>query len=994
MSIDKDTKITGKEYWRSLDQIADSPEYRTFLEREFPEGASELRDYPSRRKFLTLMGASLAFAGLAGCRRPVEKVIPYVTQPEEIIPGKPQFYATTMPFGSSSFGLVVESHEGRPTKIEGNPLHPSTKGSSNSLIQSSILSLYDPDRAKTPRQGESEKSWQDFLNFWKNHSETFASNGGQNLAVISEEFSSPTLDRLAEEFKSSYPNSTWVPFEPVNDENIISGIEAATNKKLRPVYDFSNVDVVLSLDSDFLLTESDNISNSKSFSSARNIEDENGKMNRLYIVESTFSTTGSMADHRLRLNSGRIGAFTLAVAAELVKKGLRISGYDESVAQEISGFNPEWIEAVAEDLINSKSRNILIAGRKQPAAVHTLVCAINSALGNNGNTIRYYDVSKFSLSNSEKYSNLNTSIDSGDINTLVIIGGNPVYNAPSDFDFKGILSKVSNVIHFSTDFNETSIESNWHLPQSHYLESWGDARAIDGTSSTIQPMISPLFESKSISEFFGLLATGQENSGYELVRSTWQNLLSRNDFEKNWRKVLHDGIFENSSASPVNVNMYPNIIRDFLNTNPITDSIVDISNLELVFITSPSLYDGRYANNGWMQELSDPITKLTWDNAALLSPSTAEGLELKEEDLVLIEYKGKELQLPVVIVPGQADFTVAVEPGYGRTAAGRVGNNVGFDVNPLRTSEAWNIDSGVTLTKSEGKYLLSRTQNHHSMEGRPIVREADIEDYKHHPEFAEEMVEVPHEKSMWKEHSYDEGYQWGMTVDLNTCTGCNACTVACQSENNIPIVGKEQVRNGREMAWIRIDRYFTGDVDEPEMVHQPVGCQHCELAPCEQVCPVAATVHDEEGLNTMVYNRCIGTRYCSNNCPFKVRRFNFFNYTNDIPEIVKMAQNPDVTVRFRGVMEKCTFCVQRISRAKITAKNEDRVVKDGEVTTACQQTCPADAIVFGDINDPDSKVAKVKKQNRNYHMLKELNLKARNSYLAKIRNPNPKLKNA
>ena len=462
------------------------------------------------------------------------------------------------------------------------------------------------------------------------------------------------------------------------------------------------------------------------------------------------------------------------------------------------------------------------------------------------------------------------------------------------------------------------------------------------------------------------------------------------EFEKAWTKTLHDGLFSNIRSQKQTPKISASRIELALSKYQ-ADEELSATNLEIVFRESPAVYDGRFANHGWLQEMPDPVTKLAWDNAALISPGMAEELNLKNEDLIQIDYKGRKIEVPVWIMPGHADYSITLTLGYGRKSAGRIGNYVGFNAFRIRTSANPGFGAGAVISKTGKTYLLANTQDHGSMEGRPLVREAVIDEYKKHPEFAKEMVEHPPLKSLWDEHSYDEGYQWGMTIDLNACSGCNACVIACQSENNIPIVGKEQVRNGREMHWIRLDRYFSGDLSDPEMAYQPVACQHCENAPCEQVCPVSATVHDEEGLNVMAYNRCIGTRYCSNNCPYKVRRFNFFNYTNEYPEILKMAQNPDVTVRSRGVMEKCTFCTQRINAAKITTKNKDEMVQDGDVVAACQQSCPADAIVFGNINDPDSEVSKSKKSNRDYTMLGELNVKPRLTYLAKIRNPNPAL---
>lgn len=981
------SKLTGKTYWRSLNQLANTPEYREFLQREFPEGASEMKDGVTRRTFLSLMGASIAMAGLAGCRKPVERILPYVTAPENVIPGVPKHYATTMPLGNSSYGVLVESHEGRPTKIEGNELHPSTLGASNSWIQASILGLYDPDRSQNVINNMSRSDWSSFVAAWRARLEDFKQTGGEGLAVISEAFGSPTLARLAAKFRNEFPNATWVAYEPVSDENIYRGIELATGNRLQSMYDYGRADVILSLDSDFLRTESEQVTAVKGFANGRRIESEKDSMNRLYVAEGAYSLTGSVADHRLRVRTSEVPAFCAALVLELEKQGISVPGATNLSSFSNHSFDQKWLRVAASDLIDSRGRSLVVAGSRQPAEVHALVTAINDALGNTGSTISYRSLEDSEPPDSEAFAGLVGRMKDGEINDLVILGGNPIYNAPADLNFRNALDKVENSVHLSLYQDETSREVNWHIPQTHYLETWGDARAADGTLSVVQPLIAPLFAGKSIYEVAQFITTGEDLRGYDVVRETWAARFGSANFEKAWGRVLHDGLLKDSQSQPAQISVRSNGVNQAISTLSPADS----DGMELVFKLSPLVHDGRFANNGWLQETPAPITKLTWDNAALMSYSTAREHNLENGDMISLSVDGRSLELPIWIVPGQVDNSIVVELGYGRSRAGRVGNGAGFDAYRLRTVEALSYATGVQITKLNRKYELASAQDHGSMEGRPLIREATLEEYRNDPNFAPEMVEHPPAKSLWEEHSYEEGYQWGMAVDLTTCVGCGACSVACQSENNIPIVGKQQVINGREMHWIRIDRYFSGDLDEPEIAHQPVTCQHCENAPCEQVCPVAATVHDSEGLNLMVYNRCIGTRYCSNNCPYKVRRFNFFNYTKDMPEIIQMAMNPDVTVRFRGVMEKCTFCIQRISSAKIDAKLENRQIRDGEVKAACQQACPADAIAFGNINDPDSKVRKIKEQNRNYTMLSELNVQTRLTYLARIRNPHPKL---
>jgi len=982
--------LSGKEYWRSLGQLTDSPVFNDFLHREFPEGASELKSAVSRRQFLSLMGASIAFAGLASCRRPVEKIIPYVTAPENIIPGIPQYYATTMPMGLSAYGVLVESHEGRPTKIEGNEKHPSSRGAANAFMQASILGLYDPDRSDALQSGGNHRAWQDFVTFWRENVKKFETNQGAGLAVLSPSFSSPTLFRLYKLFQNKFPLAKWVAYEPVSDENILRGIEYICGEPVQPVYKFENAGVVLSLESDFLLNESENISTSKGFAAGRKVIHETDTMNRLYVVENNFSITGGMADHRLRLRSGQITSFAVALARYLRDAGSEIRLDADSYNFNSSEIPAKWVSEVGKDLLNHKGSCLVISGRRQPPEVHALVTAINMALGNLNKTIEFKKMPEAVLSSTSALTGLAEEIKQGRVNTLFMLGGNPAYNAPGDLEFGKILERVDTTIHLSPYADETSQKSDWHIPMTHFLEEWGDARAVDGTLSVIQPLIEPLFNGKSMIEVAELMVSGRDVRGYETVRETWQSILPKTEFEQAWQRVLHDGLLEGSVLSPVPVSIVVRDLSGLMSTRE-TQASVGSDNLEIVFQASSSVYDGRFSNNGWLQELPDPITKIAWDNVLQVSPALADKMNFKSGDMAELQYRGIAMKLPVWIQPGHAENSVTVTLGYGRNGIGRIADNTGFNVYPLRSSAHPDFDVDAKLIKTGDTYNLAVTQEHGSMEGRPLVREGTINEFRKNPEFAKEMVEHPPLRSLWEEHPYDKGYQWGMTIDLNSCTGCNACVIACQSENNIPIVGKEQISRGREMHWIRLDRYYAGDTEDPEMVIQPVACQQCENAPCEQVCPVQATSHDKEGLNVMTYNRCIGTRYCSNNCPYKVRRFNFFNYTKDYPEVIKMAQNPDVTVRSRGVMEKCTYCLQRISEAKINAKNEGRTLKDGEVRTACQQGCPTDAIVFGNILDPESEVVRMKNLPRDYTMLGELNVKTRTTYLAKLRNPNPAL---
>jgi len=997
----------SRSYWRSLAQIEDRPEFRAALEREFPEGASELPDGVTRREMMMLLGASLSLAGLAGCRRPVEEIVPYVNSPEEIVPGIPRYYATTMPFRRSAYGLIVESHEGRPTKIEGNPSHPSTLGGSSSLVQASVLGLYDPDRSQSVTQKGARKSWGDFVTAWGQLSEAHSADGGAGLAVLSESFSSPTLARLASELRARYPRLQWATYDAVSDENRLAGLRQAAGRDVDLMLRLDRAAVILALDADPLLTDPEMIRHARNFADGRRAGTSGGAMNRLYVVEGVYSLTGAMADHRLRLESRQIAPFLAALAARLAPTGAG------NATAELAGVDPRWLDALAKDLLANRGKGLIVAGERQPAAVHAAVCALNTSLGNTGTTVSYYETRDAALPSVSSLTSLVSAMTAGTVQTLIVLGGNPVFDAPADLDFASAMAKVPHSIALGHSVDETSSKAEWHIPRAHYLESWGDARAVGGTVSVVQPLILPLFGGRTAIEVLGMIVGGKDRPGYDIVRETWRPILGEGEFDRKWNRVLHDGLLPGSELPEVVPALSAPALAELARASGGEAG----GGLEVVFLPSPSLHDGRFANDGWLQELPDPLTKLTWDNPALVSPKTAEMLSIVNEDVIRLDYAGRSLELPVWILPGMADGVVALTLGYGRSRAGRIGSGVGFDAFKVRGSKAPGFDGGVRLAKRAGTYPLSATQDHGSMEGRPIVRESTVTELRSttapaaepenpqgegrapaagHPEgevgalgvFAEE----PEHFSLWKEHTYDQGPQWGMTIDLNSCIGCNACMTACQSENNIPVVGKIQVKRQREMHWVRVDRYFSGDPSgSPEVVFQPVPCMQCEDAPCEQVCPVAATVHDQQGLNVMVYNRCIGTRYCSNNCPYKVRRFNFFNYTKDTPDILKLAMNPDVTVRARGVMEKCTYCTQRINRAKIDAKLAGRELRDGDVKTACQQACPASAIEFGNLRDQSSRVVKAKADPRNYSLLEELNTKPRTTYLAKVRNPNPDL---
>ena len=969
---------SGREYWRSLDELAQTEDFQELLHREFPEQASELIDPVSRRNFLRLMGASLALGGLSGCTiQPAEKIVPYVRAPEDLIPGKPLYFATAFELGGAATGILVESHMGRPTHIEGNPEHPGSLGSADAPTLASILDLYDPDRAKAVTNAGRISSWPSFLQAFSADLDRQAMRSGAGLRILTQTVTSPTLGHQLHKALEAFPEARWHQYEAVNRDNVLAGGKLAYGDVVNTYYDFSKADVILSIDADFAVQGPGSIRYAKDFAAGRKKLGDGGGMNRLYAVESSPSATGSIADHRLAITTGQIEAFTLSLAQRL---GVAVSGGD---GIEFDGEG--WTEALARDLMSSRGRSIVIAGDQQAPEVHALAHAINESLGNVGTTVLHTDpLQPQPESQSESLADLVADMKADEVDMLVILGGNPAYDGPADLDFAGAMSQVGAVTYLGTYINETSARSHWHLPQSHYMEAWGDARAYDGTATIQQPLIEPLYSSRTALEIVAAINRQPGRPNLDLVREYWQANSTVPDFERFWQQSVHDGVIAGSAF----------VTRDHKIAGGVGVSgrfgkQVDEEGYELHVRPGALVWDGRFVNNGWLQETPDPITKLTWDNAALLSPATAERLGVSNEQVVQLSDGGRILSAPAWIVPGQADNVVSVTLGYGQDFDGRVGSGTGYNGYRLLTAGEWSSND-LKVNKTFDRIPLACTQDHHSMEGRHLVRHADLGDFEKHPTFAQEEGHVfPRDLTLIPDHEYN-GNAWGMAIDLNSCIGCNACSVACQSENNIPIVGKEQVLVGRELSWIRIDRYFT-DLDDPEIYHQPVPCQQCENAPCEVVCPVTATSHSAEGLNDMVYNRCVGTRYCSNNCPYKVRRFNFLQYADRETESLKLQKNPDVTVRARGVMEKCTYCVQRINSARIESKKSGTPIADGQIKTACQTACPTDCITFGDINDPKSEVGMQKASPRNYGILTELNTRPRTSYLARIRNPNPEI---
>jgi MoCo/4Fe-4S cofactor protein with predicted Tat translocation signal len=979
---------TGPEYWRSLEELAGSEDFQQALHREFPKGASEWLDTVSRRGFLKVMGASLGLAGMTGCvRLPLEPIVPYVRQPEGVIPGRPMFYASAVTLGGYASPVLVESHLGRPTKIEGNDLHPASQGGTDIFTQASLLGLYDPDRSQSVMSMGDQRSWQAFLGAVRGPLSAQKALKGAGIRILTPTISSPTLVDQLRNFLKIYPDAKWHVYEPVNRDNVLEGAKMAFGQPVETRYDFSKADVIVSLDADFLYAGfPGNTRYIRDFASRRN--PDSGNMNRLYVIESTPSSTGAKADHRLPMRASEIESFAgdLAYAAWL--QGKNTAKGDEGV--EKLGL------ALGRDLKESAGSSIVIAGDHQAPAVHDLVHNINQNLGNVGKTVFYSDpVDANPVNQTDSIKELVADMNGGKVDLLIILGGNPAYDAPADLNFADALksNKVPLRVHYGLYQNETAELCQWHVPATHELESWGDARAYDGTVSIIQPLIAPLYNGKSALEFVALLSGQADATGYDLTRAYWQKQHTGADFEQFWRKSLHDGWIQGTTFAPKSVSAKSAAA-------PLESKPADPSSIELNIRRDPTIYDGQFANNGWLQELPKPMNKLTWDNAVLMGPAMADRMGIKTIDVVELELNGKKVRGSVWIQVGHPDNSVTVFLGYGRKRAGRVGTGQGFDVYPLRTSANPWIATGLTVRKTGDKYGLASTQGYQSMDTpdgghRPQVRETTLEEYRKEPDFAKED-EVAPGLTLYKPYPYNkEDYAWGMTIDLNSCVGCNNCMVACQAENNIAVVGKEQCAIGRHMHWIRVDAYFQGDRDNPKAFFQPVPCMQCEDAPCEVVCPVGATNHTTEGLNDMVYNRCVGTRYCSNNCPYKVRRFNFLLFQDWETPQYKMMRNPDVSVRSRGVMEKCTYCVQRINERRIDAEREDRKINDGshqnELQTACQQSCPAGAIVFGNINDPNSKVSKLKAQSRNYSLLGELNTRPRTTYLAEIRNPNPEL---
>ena len=928
----------------------------------------------SRRRFLELMGASLALAGASGCtRQPPEFILPYVEPPEHAIPGRPRYYATAVPAFGGAEGVIVETHLGRPTKVEGNPAHPASLGAASVRSQASVLDLYDPDRAREVTYLGSTRTWDDFLSAFRLRIEPLRPRNGAGFRLLTETVCSPSLGAQIQAVLTAFPEAVWHQYEPAGDHSARAGAQLAFGRPLNCYFRLDHADVILALDSDFLACGRNSTRMARDFATRRR-QGNRLDMNRLYAVECTVSATGGKADHRLPVRYSEVESVARELTNALTSKG----------APPSSGKNSAWIVAAAQDLLAHRGRSAIIAGEQQSPVVHALAHQMNAALGNVGKTVNYTEPLEVRPEDEiESLRALMRDMDAGGVEVLLIVGGNPVYNAPADLAFAERLRKVKTAVHAGLHFDETSQLCDWHVPASHFFEEWSDSRAFDGTVTILQPMIEPLYETRSILALLDGIRQYPPRSSYEIVRAYWAGQHKGADFEAWWRKSVCDGLVADSAMPPIEPGLtawQPQAAAD------------QPGGPEVVFRPDPYIHDGSWSNNNWLQELPRPITKLTWDNAVHLSPTTARNLSLKNEDLVRLRCGARSVEGAVWISQGQPDDSVTVHLGFGRTRGGRAANGAGFNAYLLRTSDAMWAGAPLAIDKTGRTYRLATTQPQQEMAGRDLILENTPEGYRRDPDFVSRtQPEPPKDESLYPTWRYAE-HAWGMSIDLTACVNCNACVAACQAENNIPVVGKEEVLRHRAMHWIRIDTYYKGDPERPTLYYQPVPCMQCENAPCELVCPVQATNHSSEGLNDMVYNRCVGTRYCSNNCPYKVRRFNFFLFQDWVTESIKMQRNPDVSVRSRGVMEKCTYCVQRIREAEIRATTQDRRIREGEIQTACQQSCPTQAIVFGDINRPDSQVSRLKAEKLNYALLAELNTRPRTTYLAELRNPNPVLK--
>jgi MoCo/4Fe-4S cofactor protein with predicted Tat translocation signal len=995
----------GKKYWRSIDELADTPEFGELVAQEFPSQASEWIDPVSRRGFLKVMGASMALAGLAGCtKQPDEPIMPYVKAPEDLILGKPVYFASAFPFTTGAVPVLIKSDAYRPIKVDGNPEHPYVMGASDAITQATLLDMYDPDRSQKIFYRGDSRNWAQFLAAYRGMLAD-KKGSGQGLYFLTSTVTSPTLAAQWQQAQKNYPQAKLVQYDPMNRDNHYAAAKQAFGDYVDAQYKLDAADVIVSLDADFLggAQFPGFHKLARDYAQKRKL-DGTQQMNRLYVVESGTTTTGFKAEHRLALKPSEVAGFAAALAGA-------VSG-GQAAGTAWPQHTTAYLQGLAADLKASAGRSVVIPGEYAAPFVHMAAFAINQALGNVGKTVVYTEpVNPMPAIQTEDLKSLVSDMSAGKVDWLVILNANPVYAAPADLDFESALSNVKTVVHLGSHLDETGEAAHWHINNQHYMEMWSDARAYDGTVSIVQPMIDPMYGGHAAHEFIQSMLDDPNISAYDAVRANWKQQLSKGDFEFNWRKALHDGWIADTAFQPKSVAAKGGASA--------ASALANGDGIEVAFRPDTNVYDGRYANVGWMQEIPRPVTNLSWDNAAQMSFATLEKLQLSEDDAVEISVGGKKIIAGALAVPGQADGVVVVTLGQGRRS-GRVGGGVGYNAYLIQQSGSPWAQTGAQLRKTGDIYDLCVTKSHHidqrsvahggdgsgthSIEGnealdRGIIRFATLEEFKADPNFANAGLghDTPEaDTSMFPAYRYDKN-AWGMSIDLNSCVGCNACVTACYAENNIPVVGRLQAKIGRTMQWIRIDTYYEGDLSAPRAHFQPMTCHHCENAPCEQVCPVGATVHSPEGLNLMVYNRCVGTRYCSNNCPYKVRRFNFLLYSDVYDwddKTLALMHNPDVSVRSRGVMEKCSYCNQRIQAVKIEADKENREIRDGEIKTACQQACPTNAIIFGNINDRNAEVAKIKTNTRTYGVLADINTRPRTTYVAGVLNINEELAKA
>jgi Fe-S-cluster-containing dehydrogenase component len=992
----------GRTYWRSVEERLLGDAALAGGGDEFPPGHFDVPTGFERRDFLQLMGASIALAGITACtEKPVERVLAYTRAPEGLAPGNPLHYATAYERDGIGAGLVVTSWEGRPTKVEGNPSHPGSKGATGPAEQALLLQLYDPSRARVLKERSLGRSWRSFREAMNLRAASWNADGGASLRFLVEPSGSPTVRALRQEILQRFPQARIFPYSAAPRDNVYEGTRLTFGAPLEPQLDVERADIILSFDADFLEARSENLAANRGFAARRDLRHPAG-MNRLYVVEPRMSITGGMADHRLRARSSDIEGLAVAVAAELGKSVPALAGFAPPTG--LPAATQAWVKAVAKDLAAHAGRSLVVVGERQTPLSHAVGHAINAGLQNVGTTVRFTEPVVDTVSGRASWQPLIDDLRAGRVDTLVMTCGNPISSAPPDVGLAALLKRVPNVVYLGYYDDETGRAANWFIPRAHPFESWGDVRALDGTASIVQPLIAPLYAGLTEIEVLEAFVDRGERKPYDAVRATWRARGMAADFDVAWETWLSSGVIP-GTRSPV--------VSPVLRSGAVAQMAAAVkpapAGLELNVVTDYKVFDGRFSQNAWLQELPDPVTKVVWDNVALISEATAAKLGVKpydpvgkETDLLTLSIDGRSVQAPVFIQPGCADDTVTVPLGYGKQIvelyfeadAPRV---VGFDAGALRSGAAPWFRTGLQATRTGQRYSLVTTQTQNTALGLPVALMQTVEEFQKAPEAVDYRRPTAKLKgralpNVQKPVDYSEQqYKWGMSVDMSRCTGCNACVVACQAENNIPVVGKYQVGRGRAMQWIRLDRYYSGDPANPEVVQQPMLCQHCEAAPCEYVCPVNATVHSDEGLNDMVYNRCIGTRYCSNNCPYKIRHFNYLHWTAQRSQVERMIYNPDVTVRARGVMEKCTYCVQRIERARIVSRLENRTILESELVTACQQACPTEAIVFGSLNDPKSRVTQLHEDPRRFDVLHELNTRPRTAYLTKIKNPNPEL---